>query len=124
MISKRKMTALIIDDSAFMRSLIKNILYKNGYRVVGEAENGKIGAEKYKILRPDFVTTDVVMDEANGIAALELIMGHDPGAKVIVVSSMITQKPVADEALSKGAKALVPKPVDENILIGAILNIM
>jgi CheY-like chemotaxis protein len=74
MLSDRKKTVLIVDDSAFMRNLIKDMLHENGLRVVGEAENGKIGAEKYKALKPDIVTLDFYMDEATGSAAIELIM--------------------------------------------------
>lgn len=120
----RKRTALIIDDSAFMRGLIREILSNNNFRVVGEAENGQIGAEKFKTLKPDIVNTDVVMDEACGMTAIELIMRHDPDAKIIVISSMIGQKFFADEAMSKGAKALIPKPVKEKTLIEAIQRVM
>ena len=119
----RKKTVLIIDDSGFMRSLIKDIMQRNGFRVVGEAENGKIGAEKYKILKPDIVTTDVIMDDGDGMSALEQILEYDPNAKVIVISSMISQKLFAEEALQKGAKAVVDKPVEEVDLVNAIMSI-
>jgi two-component system chemotaxis response regulator CheY len=73
----RKKTVLLIDDSTFMRNLIKSIITKHGFRVVGEAENGIIGVEKYKTLRPDIVTLDLNMDEATGDEALDLILGYD-----------------------------------------------
>jgi len=64
---------LLVDDSAFMRTLIKNILKKNGYNVVGEAENGKKGVELYFKLNPDIVFMDVVMPEMNGIDCVKNI---------------------------------------------------
>ena len=117
--TERKKTVLIIDDSEFMRGLIKSILNRNGFRVVGEAENGKIGVEKYKQLRPDIVTSDVIMDETCGLTALEQIMEHDPDAKVIIISSMMGQKWFIDEAELKGAKAIITKPIDAFALIEA-----
>ena len=121
--AERKKTVLIIDDSEFMRGLIKSILNRNGFRVVGEAENGKIGVEKYKQLRPDIVTSDVIMDETCGLTALEQIMEHNPNAKVIVISSMMGQKWYADEAKLKGAKAILTKPIDAFSLIEAFRGI-
>jgi len=120
---KRKKTVLIIDDSAFMRGLIRDVLQRNGYRVVGEAENGEVGVEKFKQLRPDIVTSDVIMGEASGLSALEQIIAHNPDAKVVMISSIMEQKPVAVEALEKGAAAIVTKPVIEKELIEALSGI-
>jgi len=52
---------LIVDDAAFMRMMLKDILTKNGYEVIGEAENGKVAVEKYKELQPELVTMDITM---------------------------------------------------------------
>jgi two-component system chemotaxis response regulator CheY len=60
---------LIVDDAAFMRMMIKDILSKNGYDVVGEAENGAVAVEKYSELKPDLVTMDITMPEMDGIEA-------------------------------------------------------
>jgi two-component system chemotaxis response regulator CheY len=54
-------TILIVDDAAFMRMMIKNIVTKNGYEVVGEAENGHVALELYKQKKPDLVTMDITM---------------------------------------------------------------
>ena len=64
---------LIVDDAAFMRMMIKNILIKEGYEVVGEAENGAQAVEKYKELTPDLVTMDITMPEMDGITAVKEI---------------------------------------------------
>ena len=75
---------LICDDAAFMRMMIKDILTKNGYNVVGEAENGQKGIEKYNELHPDLVLMDITMPEMDGISALRGIKKADPNATVIM----------------------------------------
>ncbi len=72
---------LIVDDAAFMRMMIKEILSKNGYDVVGEAENGLEAVSKYKELTPDLVTLDITMPEMDGISALKEIKAINPAAK-------------------------------------------
>ena len=62
---------LICDDAAFMRMMIKDILSKNGYNVVGEAENGAVAVDKYSELKPDLVLMDITMPEMDGIQALK-----------------------------------------------------
>jgi len=79
---------LIVDDAAFMRMMIKDILEKNDYEVVGEAQDGVEAVEKYKELSPDLVTLDITMPEKDGITALKEIMAEDPNAKVIMCSAM------------------------------------
>ena len=79
---------LICDDAAFMRMMIKDILSKNGYNVVGEAENGAKAVEKYNELKPDLVLMDITMPEMDGIQALKKIKEGDANAKVIMCSAM------------------------------------
>jgi len=110
---------LIIDDSSLMRRLLRNIVIKNGYDVVGEATNGKLGVEKYKELNPDIVTMDLVMDEMNGIEALRLIIEENPDANVIMVSSM-GQEVIVRDAIVTGAKDFLLKPFDEKEVMDAI----
>jgi len=112
-------TVLIVDDSKMMRRMIKNIVTKNGYIVVGEADNGRLGVEKYKELQPDFVTMDLVMDEMNGMEALKLIIKEYPDANVIMVSSM-GQEVIVRDAIVTGAKNFLLKPFDEEQVIEAI----
>ncbi len=110
---------LIVDDAAFMRISIKNMLTKNGYEVVGEAENGKIGVEKYKELSPDIVTMDITMPEMSGLEALKEIMAANSAAKVIMVSAM-GQEAMVREAIMSGAKGFIVKPFKEEGIISAI----
>jgi len=111
-------TVLIIDDSAFMRRLIRNIVTKNGYNVIGEAVNGKIGVDKYKELRPDVVTMDLVMDEMTGLEALKEILEANPEANVFMVSSM-GQEVIVRDAIMMGAKDFIHKPFDEHQVMEA-----
>ncbi|EIA23759.1 Chemotaxis protein cheY, partial [Candidatus Arthromitus sp. SFB-3] len=79
---------LIVDDAAFMRMMLKDILEKNGYQVIGEASNGLKAIELYKKDRPDVVTMDITMPEMDGIEALREIMSFDPKANIIMCSAM------------------------------------
>jgi two-component system chemotaxis response regulator CheY len=110
---------LIVDDAAFMRISIKSMLTKNGYEVAGEAENGKVGIEKYKELSPDIVTMDITMPEMSGLDALREIMKINPAAKVIMVSAM-GQEAMVRDAIISGAKGFIVKPFKEDGIISAI----
>ena len=79
---------LVVDDAAFMRMMVKDILSKNGYEIVGEAENGMKALEKYQELKPDLVTMDITMPEMDGISAVKEIKKVDPNAKVVMCSAM------------------------------------
>ena len=100
---------LIVDDAAFMRISIKNMLTKNGYDVVGEAENGAIGVEMYKDLHPDIVTMDITMPEMSGLDALKEINKIDPQAKVVMVSAM-GQEAMVRELSCQGRRDLLSSP--------------
>jgi len=112
-------TILIVDDSSLMRRIIRHIVIKNGFEVIGEATNGKLGVEKYKELHPDVVTMDLVMDEMNGLEALKLIIKENPEANVIMVSSM-GQDVVVRDAIVTGAKNFLLKPFDEKQVVEAL----
>jgi two-component system chemotaxis response regulator CheY len=110
---------LVVDDAAFMRMMIKDILSKNGFEVVGEAHDGAQAIEKYKELKPDLVTMDITMPEVDGIAALKQIKSMDPTAKVIMCSAMGQQAMVID-AIQAGAKDFIVKPFQADRVIEAI----
>lgn len=110
---------LIVDDAAFMRMMIKDILTKNGFEVVGEAADGIQAVEKYNELQPDLVTMDITMPEMDGIAALKEIKGTDPSAVVIMCSAMGQQAMVID-AIQAGAKDFIVKPFQADRVIEAI----
>lgn len=101
-------TILVVDDAAFMRMMIRDILAKEGY-TIHEAVNGRDAVEKYREIQPDLVTMDITMPELDGISALRAIREQDPGARVLMVSAMGQQKMIV-EALEAGALDFLVKP--------------
>lgn len=110
---------LIVDDAAFMRMMIKDILSKNGYTIVGEAGDGAQAVEKYKELTPDLVTMDITMPEMDGITAVKEIRKMNPNAKIIMCSAMGQQAMVID-AIQAGAKDFIVKPFQADRVLEAI----
>jgi len=115
---------LVCDDAEFMRTLIKDVLVKGGYEIAGEAVNGLEAVEKYKALKPDLVTMDIVMPIKSGIDALKEIVAYDPKAKVVMCSAL-GQEILVMDAIEAGAKDFIVKPfTEENVLevIGKVLE--
>lgn len=110
---------LVVDDAAFMRVSIKNMIAKHGFEVVGEAENGLIAVQKFQELQPDIVTLDITMPEMNGLEALKEIMKNNPNAVVIMVSAL-GQESMVREAVMSGAKGFVVKPFKEDVIVSAL----
>jgi len=110
---------LIVDDAAFMRLTIRNMLLHYEIEIVGEAANGAIGVEMYKQLRPDVVSMDITMPEMNGIEAVKEIKKEFPDAKVIMCSAMGQQAMVID-AIQAGAKDFIVKPFQADRVLEAI----
>ncbi|MFN3282614.1 MAG: chemotaxis protein CheY [Pseudothermotoga sp.] len=113
---------LIVDDAAFMSMLLKDIITKAGYEVVGEAANGVEAVEKFKELKPDVVTMDITMPEMNGIDAIKKIREFAPDAKIIVCSAMGQQAMVV-EAIQAGAKDFIVKPFQHSRVVEALQKI-
>ena len=114
---------LICDDAAFMRMMIKDILTKNGYNVVGEAENGLKAVEKYNELKPDLVLMDITMPEMDGIQALTNIKASDAGAMVIMCSAM-GQQAMVIESIQAGAKDFIVKPFQADRVLEAVKKVV
>ena len=110
---------LVVDDAAFMRMMVKDILSKNGYEVVGEAENGMKALERYQELKPDLVTMDITMPEMDGISAVKEIKKIDPNAKVIMCSAM-GQQAMVIEAIQAGARDFIVKPFQPDRVLEAV----
>jgi two-component system chemotaxis response regulator CheY len=110
---------LVVDDAAFMRLTLKTMLEKNGFEVVGEAENGRKAIEMYKELNPEIVTMDITMPDMDGIEALTEIMKFDSKAKIIMLSAM-GQEGKIREAVLQGAKGFIVKPFKEDYLVTAL----
>lgn len=114
---------MIVDDAAFMRMMIKDIVSKNGYDVVGEAQNGIEALELYTQFRPDIVTMDITMPEKDGISAVKDIMALDPSAKIIMCSAMGQQSLVMD-AIKAGARDFLVKPFKPERVIQALDKVL
>lgn len=114
---------LIVDDAAFMRMMLKDILEKNGFEIVGEASNGLKAVEIYKAEKPDVVTMDITMPDMDGIEAVKEIKSFDPAAKVIMCSAMGQQTMVMD-AIRAGAKDFIVKPFQADRVIDAIRKVL
>jgi len=105
---------LIVDDASFMRTVLKDIVKSNGLASeVIEARDGVEGVRNYQKYKPDLVTMDINMPKADGIQALRAIMKLDPGAKVVMVSS-VEQKEIVQDAIRLGARDYVVKPFDRS----------
>ncbi len=110
---------LVVDDAAFMRMMIKEILTKNGYEVIGEASDGLQALERFRELKPDLITMDITMPEMDGIQALKEIRAVDSSAKVIMCSAMGQQAMVID-AIQAGARDFIVKPFQADRVVEAI----
>lgn len=106
-----KIKVLIVDDSAFMRKILTDILTKDHrIEVIGTARNGHDGLARVKEWKPDVVTMDVEMPQMDGLEALQLIMDHTP-VPVVMVSSLTKQGAESTiKAMTLGAVDFIQKP--------------
>jgi two-component system chemotaxis response regulator CheY len=114
---------LVVDDAAFMRIMLKDILIKGGHQVIGEATNGLEAIELYSKLIPDLVTMDITMPEMEGIDALKHIRLQHPHARVIMCSAMGQQGMVV-QAIQAGAKDFIVKPLQSERVLQAITRVL
>ena len=116
-------TVLVCDDAIFMRTMITDILSQAGYDIVGEAESGAQAVQRYRDLRPDLVTMDIVMPDMGGIEAVREIVKHDPDAKILMCSAM-GQQALVVEAIQAGAKDFVVKPFQPSRVLEAVQHVL
>ncbi|MDR2938912.1 MAG: response regulator [Clostridiales bacterium] len=114
---------LLVDDAAFMRMMLKDILTKNAYTVVGEAENGKIAVEKYNELKPDLIIMDITMPEMDGIEAAKAIKSNHPEALIVMCSAM-GQQAMVIEAIQAGARDFIVKPFQPDRVLEAVQKVI
>jgi len=114
---------LVVDDAAFMRMMIKDVLSKNGYEILGEAENGQKAIEKFKELNPDLVIMDITMPEVDGIQAVKEIKKIDPNAKIIMCSAM-GQQAMVIESIQAGARDFIVKPFQADRVVEAVKKVI
>jgi two-component system, chemotaxis family, chemotaxis protein CheY len=110
---------MIVDDAAFMRTVLKKILSEAGHEIAGEAVDGVDAVSKYTELRPDLVTMDITMPNMDGVTALKAIRGTDAGARIIMCSAM-GQESLVVEAITSGARDFVAKPFEADRVVEAV----
>ncbi len=114
---------LIVDDAAFMRMMIKDILSKNGYEIAGDAENGARAIQQYKDLIPDLVIMDITMPEVDGIQAVKEIKKINADAKIIMCSAM-GQQAMVIESIQAGARDFIVKPFQAERVVEAVKKVL
>ncbi len=117
-----KLRVLIVDDAIFMRKMISDILVENDMEIVGEADTGAKAIERYKELRPDLVTMDIIMPEMNGIDAVRKILEHDAQARIVMCSAL-GQQALVQEAIAAGAKDFLIKPFNAARVVEVIAKV-
>ena len=100
---------MLVDDSAFMRNMLKKLITENSGEVIGEGRDGGEAFTKYQELHPDLVFMDIMMPNVNGIEGLKKIMEADKNARIVMCTSVGQEKVVA-EAVENGAADFVVKP--------------
>jgi len=114
---------LIADDLQFIKLVLRDLVEKAGFRVVGEASNGEEVVELYQDKRPDVVLMDITMPKMDGLTALKKILETDPGANIIMCSAL-GQQTLIVQALQMGAKDFIVKPFRPERVIGSIKKIL
>ena len=114
---------LVVDDAIFMRNIIKDIFASGGFDVVGEAANGLEAIEKYKELKPDLTTMDLVMPFKNGIEATREILKNNAKA-VVVMCSALGQEAMVMEAIEAGAVDFIVKPPRAEDVLAVVKKVL
>ncbi|MDF2935537.1 MAG: response regulator receiver protein [Paenibacillaceae bacterium] len=114
-----KKKIMVVDDTAFMRMVMRTIMEELGHEVVAEAQNGAEAVNMYHFVRPDLITMDITMPEMDGVSALRKIKTMDASAKVVMCSAMGQREMVLD-AIRSGASDFVVKPIQKERVSEAI----
>lgn len=110
---------LIVDDSAYMRSVIKSALVKEGYEVVGEAEDGETAIDLALDLNPDLITLDNILPDMIGLEIIKVLHEEQLSSKVIMVSA-VGQQTLLNKGIELGAAAYLLKPFTSESLIDTV----
>lgn len=102
---------LVVDDAAFLRKALSDALTRAGHEVVAEASTGQEAIDAFVVLRPDVTTLDITMPDMDGVAVLRAILARDPGARVVMCSTLGQEAKVV-ESIKLGARDFVVKPVE------------
>lgn len=114
---------LLVDDSYYMRTILRNILEDHQFEIVGEAASGADAIKQAKETMPDLITLDLILPDNTGLDVLKVIKEDQPETKVVVVSA-VGQESVVEQAMKLGAEAYVVKPFIEEKVVEVISNIL
>ncbi|SHI20145.1 response regulator [Desulfosporosinus lacus] len=113
------MRILVVDDSSFMRNMLRAVLEKAGHHVIGEASNGQEAISQYRDLNPELVILDITMPILSGLESLKEILNYNAHAKVLMCSAM-GQKAIIEESIRYGAKGFITKPFKEALILDEV----
>lgn len=116
-------TVLIVDDSIYMRSLIKTAMEGAGFQVVGEAQNGESAIDLALQLQPDLITLDNILPDMMGFEILKVIKDEGVSSKVIMISA-VGQQTVVNKGISLGAAEYIVKPFTEEDLLKVVEKVL
>lgn len=102
-------SALVVDDSAFMRGVLRDILASSGFSTIYEAQDGIEAVKIFSKHRPDLVTMDIIMPGPDGLQTTQELLKIDSNAKIVIATS-VGQEQTMQEALKIGAKGFLVKP--------------
>jgi two-component system chemotaxis response regulator CheY len=114
---------MIVDDAAFMRTIIRHFAEEMGHEVVAEASTGEQALQLYDEAVPDLVTMDITMPDMDGITVVKKILAKDPSAKIIMCSAMGQHRLVLD-AIDAGAKDFIVKPLIKDRVMESFNNVL
>ncbi len=114
---------LIVDDSFYMRTMLRNILTDAGYEVVGEAATGQQALQLARETQPDLVTLDVILPDNTGLDVLRGIRAEQPTQRIVMVSA-VGQDVIVNEALASGAGAYLVKPFSEERVLEVVEQLL
>lgn len=115
-------SVLIVDDSLYMRTLIKDALETGGYCVVGEAANGEEAIDLAFELQPDLITLDNILPDMIGTDILKVYKEEGLKSKIVMISA-VGQESVVNEGLRLGASSYIVKPFTNEQLVEAIAKV-
>jgi two-component system chemotaxis response regulator CheY len=110
---------LIVDDLAFMKLVLKDIVEKAGFRVVGLASDGEEALRLFEARKPGIVLLDITMPKMDGITALREMRKIDPHARIIMCSALGQQRLIL-QAIGLGARDFIVKPFRPERVVGSI----
>lgn len=116
-------TVLVIDDSPFIASLVREGIEGEGYKVIGHARSGEEGITMCEELKPEIVLLDIIMPGIDGFETAQEIQKKMPEVRIIMLSSLCDNETM-EEVKKIGLKYLIPKPLEKSMLMATLEMVM